>query len=362
MDDFVIGAVGGADPQPVRGDNETEADFQLRVRRYQDQEARRQTMEQEVNNARVQAHAAQQAIADLAATLTHNIQQLPPRRANPDPPPPPPPAPVVREQNRKITPLEKVDPIEWQNWRAMFTMIARVMQWNDLRQRQELFINVQGEAAHVVQDIDPEAPQMTIDDLLTAYESRFVTRGAGDLARMEFSTAKQSDDEEILAYHGRLRSLFKRAYPAADVNAPVEGRMLREKFILGLANPEIRKEVWKAQPGDFAAALTAAENHHATIAMMKMVEEGDRYQRRKGINNLGPTGKGGVLCWLCQERGHIRPDCPKNPNKRASKNKGNNNPPNANRRNNPSINNVGGKGKDKDDRPAENKEVKQPEN
>ena len=304
-----------ADARPVQDQGETPVDFAARMADWANREAGRAFERGVAAGAGGGGGEAARAIQDLADTLANTFRHAAPPAPAPAPAIiPAPPAPH-NNGNRKITPLTSTGAVEWQNWRAMFIMVARVMGWNDLRQRQELFINLQGEAAAAVQDIDPEDAAIDIDGLLAAYEGRFVTRGAGDLARMEFTTSKQTDDEDILSFHGRLRALYRRAYPTAPINAIVEGRMLREKFVLGLADAEIRKEVWKSQPGTFEAALTQAENHHATLEMMRMVDEGDKYQaRKKGIHAVSPdkpVGGLGPLCWHCSERGHIRPDCPK---------------------------------------------------
>jgi hypothetical protein len=98
-------------------------------------------------------------------------------------------------------------------------------------------------------------------DMLNLYESRFLPPAAGLLAAAQFQMAAQMDGEQIATWHERLRSIFKRAFPGANIQG---SRLLINKFTLKLANATIRQWTHRANPATYNAAMKAASNEAAS--------------------------------------------------------------------------------------------------
>jgi len=232
----------------------------------------------------------------------------------------PPPA------NRKVPTFEEAqEPSDWRLWRERFSTISEIARWNDLRRRRELYAAMKGAAARAVADIaieDPAHPPaghvpLTIDAVLTAYEARFVTVAASDAARAEFSTAVQLPAEPILEWHGRLRELFRRAYPAAEIDAGASGQLLRDRFIQGLDDAAVKEHVLDGRPGTYDECLTRAQNKAATL----MIMNGGRTPKRTGLHAMGggnryssassqpSRGAPSMKCWFCGTEGHPMREC-----------------------------------------------------
>jgi len=210
---------------------------------------------------------------------------------------------------------------EWLTWRRRFEMIADAHKWSDEQRRQELFIGMTGDAAASVADIDvmaqptranPNRGYATIQEVLAAYEARFMTQADSDAARAEFLTARQLSSESILAWHSRLRDLFSRAFQGEDINQGASGYLGRERFILGLDNASIREHTLNERPSTYQEALKVAENRMASLKMLQA-------DRKKGLHALpGPSSRetsasayppqeGG--CFIC-DGPHFARECP----------------------------------------------------
>ena len=102
------------------------------------------------------------------------------------------------------------DPItqNWQLWRLQFQSMVTLRAMDHQQARLALHQLVQGEAAEAVQDIEPVNGQATIGNMLTAYQARFLTTAAGDMARAELQAAMQRASETVLGFHARIRALY----------------------------------------------------------------------------------------------------------------------------------------------------------
>ncbi len=107
-------------------------------------------------------------------------------------------------QGKQVQLLEGTDPDDWKDWIRRFEIIATIAQWNDLRERIELYAGMAGTAAKAVQDIPVEDPAggpvggaaaLTYDAVKQRYEARFLTAAASDQARADFQIAAQLTEE-----------------------------------------------------------------------------------------------------------------------------------------------------------------------
>jgi hypothetical protein len=189
----------------------------------------------------------------------------------------------------------------------------------------------------MVDDIDVETIA-TVAEALIQYEVRFVPAATGQLARAEFNAVVQRSDESASQYHGRVRTLFIRAYPtqAADVET---SHQAITAFATGLADIEISRYVFDHAPDTFTGAVAHALQKSATEAQLKL-------RSRKGISALasmnsmssdktpqvastGGTSGTGRSCWHCGSAEHLRTDCPAYKSIPQHKKHSNGNPRNA---------------------------------
>lgn len=169
-----------------------------------------------------------------------------------------------QQRNHKVPPFTSAEPVQWHIWRRQFRIAAEINGWDEARQIREAAAAMGDMAAQFTQDIDYTQVQ-TIDALLGQYEAKFCPPAESSFAKMEYATAEQGENETVIQWHTRLRSLFVRAYPAADPNT---SEHLKDDFIGRLRNTEVQKATLRARPADFAAALAEANNHAATEAIM----------------------------------------------------------------------------------------------
>ena len=212
------------------------------------------------------------------------------------------------------------DSVEWIDWRQHYETLADHCGWDDDAQRRQLKAAMQGEAAARVRDIRV-ADHANIGAMLAAFEERFIPQAETMLTKAEFDQARQTPGEKLLDWHGRLRSLFMRAYP--NRNAANDDQLIRG-FTAGILDPAIKMFVLEGAPDTYNAALTRAQNKEAmllTIKQMGQVNLGANANRR-GVHALSAPGEtinfvGGaagkdnrkVVCFFCRKSGHTWRDC-----------------------------------------------------
>lgn len=213
------------------------------------------------------------------------------------------------------------DSVEWRDWRSHFTTIAAHKEWNDLTQRRQLKAAMRKEAAARVRDLEVE-DHANIDAMLTAFEDRFVPQAEAMIVKAEFESARQSPQEKLMDWHGRLRAIFIRAYP--NRNAANDDQLIRT-FIAGIADPAIKMFVLEGAPDTYAAALTRAQNKEAMLLTVRQMGQLQLGHRRGAIHQIGGSeeseidpasvnfvqggeGKKGT-CFFCQKPGHFAKDC-----------------------------------------------------
>lgn len=218
----------------------------------------------------------------------------------------------INRSTKRLTVFSTGDDVEWKTWRANFTIVAQINNWNDERQRQEAAAAMEGAAKRAVSDVDYELMD-NVTALLDAFEARFVTTAASDLARVTFLNSKQSAGETVLQWHTRIRDLFVRAYPGQAINI---ARTLIDQFILGLSEAKVVEFVWDRRPATFAEALEQANNKMASLAVLAnrrnpRTDAGTvQVKTEPGLHMVGSYSPQDGQCWFCKQAGHQRNSCP----------------------------------------------------
>ena len=236
---------------------------------------------------------------------------------------------------RKLAPLKSADPIEWDTWRKTFEQTVICNAWDHSRARRELYASMEGEAHHQVRNIPvnavPDANGVVppVQDMLNEYQERFVPESAITLARERFRAARQKSEETNNQFHNRVRYLWTAANPNAPANDLEGDRDAREVFLFGLRNEAVREQTAMQHPETFTRCLALANSNEATI---RQLQRRNPYHRR-GIHALSAPSTAAMdkdkntICWHCNDKGHVKRNCPllrnKNSSPSGSKNKAN---------------------------------------
>lgn len=214
------------------------------------------------------------------------------------------------------------DSVEWRDFKTHFVTLCEHHEWPDLTRRRQLKAAMTKDAAARVRDIEVDTYN-NIDDMLNAFESRFVPQAEAMIVKAEFDQARQNPTERLMDWHSRLRAIFIRAYP--NRNAANDDQLIRT-FIAGLNDPAIKMFVLEGAPETYVAALTRAQNKEAMLLTVKNMGQMNLGGNRRGhINQIGMDeaisiedainafvqqgdGKRGI-CFFCRKPGHFVKDC-----------------------------------------------------
>jgi hypothetical protein len=105
------------------------------------------------------------------------------------------------------------------------------------------------------------------------------------------------DGEQIAVWHARLRTIFERAFPGENIQ---NLQLLINKFVLKLADSNIRQWTHRANPATYNAAMPAASNKAASQSILAH-EAGSGGKGNMAINAFG--GRGGS-CFGCGSYDH----------------------------------------------------------
>ena len=207
------------------------------------------------------------------------------------------------EGDIKVPVLEKVGASEWIEWRETFTRIADGKGWDDDMRKRVIIGKMRGPVVSAVQNINTAA--LTAQQVLQAYELKFVTEAGAALSRQKFRQAKQDREEELTSFHTRLIMLYRHAHPAADLERTQE---LIERFIFGLYDRRVQEYVFDHHPDTMTDALRFANIKMATLQAIAMAN--------KGVHSMQPDtsvssiNMADIECYKCHEFGHMRRECP----------------------------------------------------
>lgn len=207
-----------------------------------------------------------------------------------------------RPPEKKLTEFSSGDPIDWSIWRDNYEHKAALGQWNHDRCRRELASSMVGMAKLHVRNIPVGygANAQPVGALLDLYQARFTPAAEGDLARAQFKDAKQREEESILTWHSRLRELFMRANPELDAAGIEANRDLRDVFLLGIANANVKEHSHRARPQTFQQCLETASDMTASEQVLR----GTLVKKESGLSAMSK-----LECFFCKGE-HLRRNCP----------------------------------------------------
>ncbi|CAM6053943.1 unnamed protein product [Sphagnum tenellum] len=154
-----------------------------------------------------------------------------------------------------------------------------------------------GPALLAITDINHEDDNETLEQLLVQYEAKFMPPAASSLARTRFEEARQGSKESNLAFHGRVATLWARAYPGDPI-----GNLVIRKFMTGLRTLRMREFVQRANPATWAAVLQAAQAEQAIVESNKATSSEDSM-------DISAIDLKKTKCHGCGRFGHVVAHC-----------------------------------------------------
>lgn len=259
--------------------------------------------------------------------------------------------PVPREPRKRLTPFSSSDANDWIAWKRTFEATAQLNDWDDDARVSNLAAALEGEASNRASAIDFAGK--TPAEALAAIDDVFLPPGSSRLAQALFDEARQGREETIVEWHGRLRNIFRRAYP----NDAIENSaMLKKRFILGLTSPMLIKDVLMQDPATYANCLQVTSDKASILktlrqaGLLKSGLGGPNEVSALSDGDIRPPGDNNrLICYYCKKRGHVKAECLALKNKNERDRKAGN--PLGGRNNRRSINAAGG-GPDRDRKAA----------
>ena len=160
-----------------------------------------------------------------------------------------------------------------------------------------------GRAALMVRSLGHDAGELdTLDVLLERLRHIFVSPSYRDKARSAFYGRTQLKGESLIAFWATLRSLYERAFNAADQNE----RILVKQFIASISNKEIMRELLLNNDEDatYQNILDEAMRIEGTLEILQLNQErlarGGQLSTQQNMmmfpsNSRGGAGAGGVV-------------------------------------------------------------------
>jgi hypothetical protein len=197
----------------------------------------------------------------------------------------------------KTAKFSSAEGTEWRIWRRNFEHTIQINGWANERSQREAAAAMESTATEFTSDVPAHVAGRPVADMLNLYKSRFLPAAVGQLAAAQFQTAAQMEGEQIAVWHARLRTIFERAFPGEKIQG---SRLLINKFVLKLADSNIRHWTHQANPATYNATLMAALNEAASQSILAH-EAGTGGKGNVPINGFG--GRGGT-CFGCGSYGH----------------------------------------------------------
>lgn len=222
----------------------------------------------------------------------------------------------------KPHPFGRAEGESWLDFRRQFEHSADFNGWNNRQQKLALVQAMTGKAAGQVRDLKVDQFQ-TPQEMLNAFEKRFLPAATSDIVRIQFDRCRQMPRESVLDYHARLRDLYRRAYPKST-----DDTQLIRRFAFGLANTWIQQMVLRHRAETYDGVLEVALNESAVVDVSDALRPGASALFTEGIRtgangssqqsapysdtNGEPMEIGAINnneCLFCGRSGHWKSSC-----------------------------------------------------
>ena len=255
-----------------------------------------------------------------------------------------------RRQRTKQKPEKFDGNSDWADYLKHFEMVSLWNGWREDEKAVQLSMSLTGTARQAWADSfsDPQA-SLSYDSLVSALTQRFKPDGHEEAYKAEFRRKTKTKEESFLEFGHRLRRLAIRAFP--KINHESREELVVDQFLMGLIDPEMRRHVSLAHPRNVDQAITlatefetltqslkgvmiakpkqvaaisdpstASGNNQTTDDLLKtLIELVTKQNQAKSRPQNRPQGnKSQIICYLCDQKGHIARQCPGKPQAQPS--------------------------------------------
>ena len=258
-------------------------------------------------------------------------------------------SPEPRGKSRLSYKPDKYDgTTDWADYLRHFQMVSAWNRWNLEEKAVQLTINLTGIARQAWVDSfsDVSAP-VSYESLVAALTQRFKPEGQEEAYKAEFRHRGRKREESFMEYGYALKRLAIRAFPRIKHDARED--IIVDQFLQGLVDMDMRRHVSLAHPSSLDQAVSLATEYEVITQSLKTpqfhkpkqvaaVKESGETNNAKTLQTLvGAINKqtrqlntlvkpesakswtsGPVVCFACQQEGHIARYCPQYGNRGSS--------------------------------------------
>ena len=223
------------------------------------------------------------------------------------------------------------------------SLAAQIGKWSDATTAGHLVMHLRGTASLILKGLTT-AELGDLNKVQSRLRQRFSESHGGELSRIQFHNCTQDRKETVREFAQRLESLSLNAYTGIDEN--LRSSMIRTQFVAGIFDSKVRMKLSTAEivlelPETVAKAELLHEinrnNVRKVLAVkssedvkqvdadrMQMIDRGNQslnshlrrsyspYRRYSNSEQISPSTfpKRDILCYNCNESGHIARYCP----------------------------------------------------
>ena len=190
--------------------------------------------------------------------------------------------------------FDGVDPqAEFDRFEQNVKMVATVMKYKVPEVCSAILGQMRGKAADIARSlIGTEDEYRDLDEFMHRLRSLFVSPAYQEKARSAFLARIQKPRENIIAYHGVLKTLFEKAYQGTERN---EITLIRQ-FIAGLRNAQINERLHLDQPRSYQDALDRALYLEGTYEVIAIeAKRREQNGQTPAPTHPLPIGRGDVM-------------------------------------------------------------------
>ena len=251
---------------------------------------------------------------------------------------------------KNISPLVCKEDGNFRLWLGELEKYFILAQVSEAEKCQAVLLSTRGPIGNYVQTMIAGNPQITWSNIKAALEEYCEELTDPHKVFVELANIRQGRQEGIHPYMDRLLRLARGAYVGNHLNEPIIGNQVKNFFIQGLRDPDIKLAIIKEDPQTVDAAYQKAvlENRwrvriktdtythepmevcHARRRIHRQDRTINRGSRDKdwgrgrsfALGRHGDTGRQidrsrrfgpphTIICWECGGTGHIRRYCPR---------------------------------------------------